>query len=98
MSPSPHGPLQSLDPRSPWSHELAVLVDVGEQFVAELNRPLKIAGPQRTPDATLPAVEVQCVVHPVHAAVVEPEMVIATTGVDPNRQESDRHDEFLSLS
>ena len=98
MSPFPHRPLWTFDSRPPRSNKLTVLADVGEQLVAELNRPLEVTGPQRTPDATLPVVEVQGVVHPIHAAVVEPEMVIASTGIDANRQVSDRHDEFLSLS
>ena len=85
MSPFPHRPLWTFDPRSPRSNKLPVLADVGEQLVAELNCPLEIAGPQRTTDATLPVVEVQGVMNPVHAAVVEPEMVIASTGVDANR-------------
>jgi hypothetical protein len=75
-----------------------VLADVGEEFVAELNCPLEVTGAKRATDATLSVVEVQGVVHPIHAAVVEPEMVIASTGIDANRQVSDRHDEFLSLS
>ena len=98
MSPFPHRPLWTFDSRPPRSNKLTVLADVGEQLVAELDRPLEVTGAKRATDATLPVVEVQGVVHPIHAAVIEPEMVIATTGVDPNRQKSDRHDEFLSLS
>ena len=91
MPPFPHGPLQSLDPRSPWNDELAVLADVGKELVAECDGPLEVAGLQRSTDPPLPAVPVECVVHPRDAAVVEPEVMIAATGVDANRQVSDRH-------
>jgi hypothetical protein len=61
-----------------------VLSDVGKEFVAERDGPLEVAGLQRSTDSPLPAVPVEGVVHPIHAAVVEPEMVIASTGVDAN--------------
>ena len=75
-----------------------MLSDVGEQLVPKMNCPIEVADAKRATDTTLPVIEVQAGINPVLAAVVEPEVMRTTTGVDPNRQMANGHDQLLLLS
>ena len=68
-----------------------MLAYVCEQLVPKLDRPLKVTGAKRAPDAALTVIEVQREMNPVNAAVIEPQMVIASSGIDTNGQKADGH-------